>query len=236
MTTIRIPSDQLVLDRGVWPRFGWDPDRIEMFKALVLAGEELPAIEVVARHDGKHVIADGVHRAMATRSAGKPDIEAILLNPDDCEDLIGFAYRRALETATRSALPLSKEERRRAAKRLVAENPQLSHRTIAKLLGVSHDTVDRWTKEEEEDQPTRERSSVSFETPVQAARHLTSALARLQAARGLLDWLKPQRMGRHLADALEERFEHGALAQAKALAQWAAVAVDVLEERHVGSS
>lgn len=230
MSVVKLTFDQLVLDRQAWPRFGWDPDRVELFKALVLAGEELPPIEVVGRPDGKHVIADGVHRAIATRSAGKPDIEAVVLDPTGSEDLIGFAYRRALETATRTALPLSKEERRRAVRRLAAELPEMSHRAIAKLVGVSHDTVDRWVKEDEA-APEGERSSVAFETPEQAARRLATALGRLHEARGLLDLLKPQRMGRHLADALDDRLGDGALDRARAFAQWTAVAVEVLEAR-----
>jgi len=164
---------------------------------------------------------------MAARSAKRPDIKAIVLDPSDGGDLLGFAYRRALETATRSALPLSKEERKRAVLRLKAECPDLSHRAIAKLVGVSHDTVDRWTRTEDESEE-QSRPSTAFETPAQAARRFANDLGRLYESRGILDMLIPKRMGQALAIALADQLGSGARARAETFAQWTAIAVQVL--------
>jgi ParB-like chromosome segregation protein Spo0J len=223
---------QVVLDRSAWPRFTWDLDRIELFKGLVASGEEVPPIEVVRREDGKFIIADGVHRAVAARWAGRNDIEALVLDPADGESLLGFAYRRALETATRTALPLTKDERRRAVRRLLAESSDLSHRSIAKLVGVSHDTVDRWAKDEATSNESEPERMTPFETSARAARRLASAFVRLDESRGLLDTLRPSRMGSHLADALADRLGDDALDRAQAYAQWSADAFRVLEDRY----
>jgi ParB-like chromosome segregation protein Spo0J len=236
MTTTTIPFAQLLFDREVWPRFGWDPERVELFKDLASAGDPVPPIEVVRRmEDEKFLIADGVHRAIGAKSAGRMEIEVVVVAPEPGETPNACAFRRALETSTLTALPLSRDERRRAACRLLAERPDLSHRAVARMVGVSHDTVDRWSRpENDEAGGDQERSPATFETTEQVALRLAGILVRLDRARGIFDMIKPQRMVKHLADALEDRLGDDALSRARAFARWTESAVDILEDRQTG--
>jgi ParB-like chromosome segregation protein Spo0J len=232
LSPLQLPTSQLRYSKTAWPRAALNQERVQLFSALLGAGEELPPIEVVPRGDGTFLIADGVHRSFAATAVNRSQIDAVILSVEPGESAEACAFRRALETATRSALPLTTAERRVAALRLVKECPDLSHRAIARLVGVSHDSVDRWAKGVAESVSSGETSSPRVVTADEAARRLVNGLVRLHDSRGLLDMLKPQRMGRHLADAFEERLGDEALARAKAFADWADVAVQVLEDRH----
>ena len=131
-------------------------------------------------------------------------------------------------------MPLTKFERRQAVRRLLAERPELSHRAIGRLVGVSHDTVGRWGKEVDDSSTPDDGAPASTGTPPtadEAARRLVSTLIRLDGDRGLLDMMMPARMGRHLADAFEARLGDDALKQARRVAQWSAASVTVLEGR-----
>lgn len=227
-----IPKSHLRYDRSSWPRDTLDEGRVAMFSALLLEGETLPTIEVVPRPDGTYLICDGVHRSFAAIRTGRTEIEAVIVVPQGGESPADCAYRRALETATRSALPLTRNERRRAALRLVASRPDMSRRAIARVVGVAHSTVDRWVGEatdsasaEKGDPP----SGADTATAEQMARRLVSFLARLEDSRGLLDYLSTKRMGRHFAQAFSERFEDSALDEARRFRSWMDLAVTSLE-------
>jgi ParB-like chromosome segregation protein Spo0J len=234
VTTTTVPLARLRYDREVWPRVELNQERVALFAGLFRDGEELPAIEVVALDDGTYLIADGVHRGHAARRVGKEQIEAILVTPDPGEDPSACTFRRALETATRSALPLTSAERRLAVWRLLAVESDKSHRAIARLVGVSHNSVDRWARELDDSSTCGDpRGAVPRSSPgaEQVARRLVNNLVALDAARGLSDLVVPSRMGRHLATAFEARLGDDALAQAQRFAEWTAAAVSVLEQR-----
>lgn len=211
-----------------------DQERVELFTGLLAAGEELPPIDVVPIGDGTYLIADGVHRTNAAVALNQTMVDVIILTLQGGESVSDCVYRRALETATRSALPLTKAERRRAVVRLLDRQPDLSHRTVARLVGVSHDTVDRWAKEAKEligngaDSASTEHAQPST---AEIARRLVRTLIRLDDARGLLDTISPSRMGKHLAKAFRESLGDDALGEARRLAEWVASAVSELEGR-----
>jgi hypothetical protein len=223
-----IPTNQLVLRRDLWPRFSVDEERIELFADQLRAGEDLPPIEVLPHNDGKYLIADGVHRTYAAVRTGRNDVSAVILTPLPSETPEACVYRRALETATRSALPLTKAERRRAALKLATET-DLSDRAIARLVGVSHNSVGRWTKEEETDSDTSSAASTALSAERIAVR-LASYLTQLDDGRGLLDLLAPQRMGRHLARAFSDRHGTAALKEITRLGTWLESAASALRE------
>jgi hypothetical protein len=234
MVSLRL--DQLRLDQRAWPRFGINQDRVDLFASLRFAGEIVPPVEVVPIGDGTYLVADGVHRTLAAKAANQAEIEVVILTIPDGQTAIETAFRRALETAIICALPLTSAERRRAALRLLAEQPQLSHRAVARLVGVAHDSVDRWARDVDESstpaQDTGEpQATWTPERVDQAARRVAGTLLRLDEGRGLLDMIRPARMGRHLADAFEDRLGEDALAQARRFAQWTTAAVAVLEDR-----
>jgi ParB-like chromosome segregation protein Spo0J len=230
--SIQIKINQLLIARQAWPRFNLSEERVELFKELLASGEELPPVEVVPYQPDRYLIADGVHRVNAASRAGYTEIAVVILALEDGETPEACALRRALETATKTALPLTTAERCQAAIRLSTRNPEMSHRAIARLLGVSHDSVDRWLRPEpEEDEADDDESEAPYEPPITAdvaARQLVSGLSQLYEARGLVDMLAPARMGQHLATAYQECFGDQALKEAIRFASWANRAVAVL--------
>ena len=229
--TSLIPKTHLRYDRSSWPRIALDEARVAMFGALLQEGETLPPIEVVPCPDGTYLVCDGMHRSFAALRAGRTEIDAVIVAPQGGESPSDCAYRRALETATRSALPLTRDERRRAALRLVESRPDMSRRAIARLVGVAHSTVDRWVGEAI-DSPSAEKGDTpkpDIATAEQMARRLVGFLARLEDSRGLLDHLSTKRMGRHFAQAFSERFEDSALEEARRFRSWMDLAVTSLE-------
>ena len=236
---IQLKTSQLVFSLDAWPRFALNDERVELFKELIASGEELPPVEVVPYQTDRYLIADGVHRANAANRAGRSQIDAVILSLEDGETPSACALRRGLETATKTALPLTTAERRQAAIRLSTRSPEMSHRAIARLLGVSHDSVDRWLRPEQEQEQQEDSGDddsdepePTYEPPFtagDAARQLVSGLAQLYEARGLADLLVPDRMGKHLADAYQERFGNQALKEAQRFAYWANRAVLVLK-------
>jgi ParB-like chromosome segregation protein Spo0J len=233
---IQLKINQLAVSRETWSRFALNEERVELFKELLASDEELPPIEVVPYQPDRYLIADGVHRANAANRAGHTEIGVVIIGLEDGETPVACALRRGLETATRTALPLTTAERRQAAIKLAAKHPEMSHRAIAKLVGVSHDSVDRWLRPEQEPEPEEDADDGDepderYEAPItadDAARQLVSGLAQLYEARGLADLLAPDRMGKHLADAYQERFGKQALKEAQRFAAWANRAVVVL--------
>lgn len=230
-TQFSLPVFKLVIHQSAWPRLEKNEERIELFHGLLMSGEELPPIEVVPIGEGRYLIADGIHRTDAALRAGQATIEAIVVTPAPGETEIQCAFRRALETATRTALPLTKQERRAAVLTLASSRPELSHRAVARLVGVSHDTVERWLREaaEESESPADDETFRPSPTADQVARQLVASIARLEEARGLADIFKPSRMGHHLARAFESRYGDQALREARRFAAWASRAVEALE-------
>jgi hypothetical protein len=228
-----IPISKLRFDRNWWPRDAIDQGRVEMFRLQMQEGGNFPPIEVVPSADGTYLIGDGVHRSVAAKSAGHTEIEVEIVHPQENETPTDCAYRIALETASRSALPLTRSERRRAAVYLLENRSDMSRRAIAHLVGVAHSSVNRWAIEvdqsstPDDEEPRRTQIGPN---PDQVASRLVVALERLSESRGLLDYLAPRRMGRHLASAFVDRFGDECLTEAKHFQTWINVAVSALEE------
>ena len=66
-------------------------------------------------------------------------------------------------------------------------------------------------------------------TAEQMTRRLVVFLARMDEARGLLDYLMPKRMGRHIAQAFTEQFGDSALTEAQKFRVWLDQAVASIE-------
>ena len=228
MTVVALPVSQLRHWTDIWPRYSADEERIALFADLLKCGESLPPIEVVSNDDGTYLIADGVHRLFAHRWAKRETIDSVIVEPNQGENPGECAYRRALETATQAALPLTNAERHRAVLRLHEGDPSLSHRAIARLVGVSHDSVGRWIKHALEVEGSTSEDNPGFPPRVTAddvARRLVLTLVRLDESRSLFDMLSGARMGRHLARAFDDRLGDNALRQAERFSQWTHAAV-----------
>ena len=116
------PSTSSSCRRDLWPRDELNEERIELFVEHFQADEELDPVVVLLHHDGKYGLVDGNHRVQAALRAGRNDVRAVIISPRTNETPDACAYRVALETATRSSLPLSKAERRRAVLKLRGAN------------------------------------------------------------------------------------------------------------------
>jgi ParB-like chromosome segregation protein Spo0J len=227
MTTLPITS--LFVEEYTWPRDHLDASRVEMFTALLKENEPLPPIEVVAVGDGTFVIADGVHRFEAAMAAGMSHVDAVLVSPNVDEDLLDCAFRRALETACLTALPLTRAERKYAVERLLSTQGDFTHRAIARLVGVAHSTVDRWAEEVAESANSLEKLYPTTPSADDVAMKLVRMIERLEESRTLFDLFGSGRIGRHLANAFAERYGNRALPQAKLVKSWLDRTVATLE-------
>ena len=96
-------------------------------------------VPVEVYFDGKtRLLADGHHRIEAAKKRGHSKIWALIHRGTQKEALLA-----AVSVNARHGLPLTRAERRRAAEAVVKRCVDLSTRTIADLVGISHQTVIR---------------------------------------------------------------------------------------------
>lgn len=81
-------------------------------------------------------VIDGMHRLVAAFRKGEATIQAELFDGTTEE-----AFLRAVEANVTHGLPLSKEDRRAAAERIIASHPEMSDRAIARAAGLGARTV-----------------------------------------------------------------------------------------------
>jgi len=229
---VEIPLYRLIASGASYPRSRVSEERIAIFQSLYAAGEGLPPIEVVPFDDSTYLIADGVHRHYAAQDSGRASLPAIVLTVGSGETPIDCAYRRAIETATRASQPLSYAERRTAAARLLSTRSDLSHRAIARILGLSHNTINRWASELDESSTgvlRDEKQKPPPPTSADMARRLVGSLARFEMAADLQEDVGPAHMGGHLAQAFVDRFDEAAFEEAHKFATWLVEAITALE-------
>ena len=102
-------------------------------RLLAESGADLPPILV---HRQTMRVIDGMHRLRAARLRGEPDIEVTYYDGDDAG-----AFIEAVRANVTHGLPLTLADRRAAALRILAANPEMSDRMVAGLTGLSPKTV-----------------------------------------------------------------------------------------------
>ncbi|MEV0401520.1 ParB N-terminal domain-containing protein [Actinoallomurus sp. NPDC050550] len=100
-----------------------------------LAGVETPLPPILVHRPTMRVI-DGMHRLRAAMLRGDTEIEAVFFDGSAAE-----AFARAVELNVAHGLPLTLADRRAAAARILAAEPQASDRRIAARTGLSARTV-----------------------------------------------------------------------------------------------
>jgi ParB-like chromosome segregation protein Spo0J len=223
-----IPLSALRTSSESWPRFGLDPDRVEEFAELYRTDgpDALPPIEVVRLADA-FLVADGHYRSAAASAAGL-DVLPAIERPTGGRDPHDLAFEAGVTSSSATSLPLSREEKREAIRRLIATGG--SDREIGRLVGVAHTTVGRQRlAQQEEADPTTGPITIE-QSADQLARRLVGGLGALWERRGLMDHVLGDRMGKRLAVALDHKFGDDALTWAHRLASWADDAVRRLEE------
>ena len=93
--------------------------------ALVEVIDRLPPIIV----DERMIVIDGVHRIEASRRAGRREIRAVLFTGDETE-----ALTLAIRANVEHGKPLTRNERRAAARLLLRQHPDRSDRWVAEIL------------------------------------------------------------------------------------------------------
>ena len=230
-----LPIASLEFAEKAWPREGPDEERLALFTELYVSDGvgALPPIEVIERPSGNYLIADGHHRAFAAVRVGLKEIPAQILPLAYGGDPFVAAYRRGLETAVASSKPLTLNERRRAGWRLLKEEPALSDREIARLSGLSHQTIARF-REKLGAGTAEPREPIEY-TPLESAddlaRRLVTGLSKVWEARGLSDYIVGDKTGKRLAAALRHHHGDKAPEWATRIRRWAEVALVELERQ-----
>ncbi|MER7000249.1 transcriptional regulator [Streptomyces sp. NPDC000410] len=111
-----------------------------------LAGQDVDHVALLAELDGplppilvdrrSMRVIDGMHRLMAAFVKGQETIDVELFDGTAEE-----AFLRAVEANVTHGLPLSQEDRRAAATRIIASHPQMSDRAIARASGLGAKAV-----------------------------------------------------------------------------------------------
>jgi ParB-like chromosome segregation protein Spo0J len=221
---------------SAWPREGPDEERLALFIDLYSSDgpHALPAIEVIGPDsEGKYLIADGHHRTFAAIRVGLKEIPAEILPLSGDADPVRAAHRRGLETARASSKPLTLNERRRAGWRVLKEEPALPDREIARLTGLSHQTIGR-LREQLAAGRTEPRDPIEY-TPMESAddlaRRLVNGLSKVWEARGLSDYIVGDKTGKRLAVALRHHHGNKAPEWAGRIRRWADIALAELERQ-----
>lgn len=102
-------------------------------KTLAQCPDRLPPIVV---HKESLRIIDGVHRLRVAELRGDQEIDAVLVAATEEE---AFALSAVLNVS--QGLPLSWDDRKSAAARMLLSNPEWSDRFVASLVGMSHKTI-----------------------------------------------------------------------------------------------
>ncbi|MFC4125909.1 ParB/RepB/Spo0J family partition protein [Nocardia rhizosphaerae] len=102
-------------------------------KYLIDTDQALPPIIVNRR---SMEVIDGAHRLMAARRRGTPTIMVQFFEGTDAE-----AFLFAVHANAEQGLPLTREDRQAATRRIVATHPEWSDRMIADMVGISTKTV-----------------------------------------------------------------------------------------------
>ena len=137
---------EIIRDPKLWPREELSNERVQVFTDFFAAGDEeaLPPVQLVEDGNGHWLLVDGWHRCGAAENAGREEIAAVTLSVPEGQDVRQFVLLQAIQESSRSAVPLTSEERAQAVRWLLTECPTWSDRAIARLVGVSPSTVGRY--------------------------------------------------------------------------------------------
>ncbi len=130
----KVRLEELEVDHSLQPRVGGtDPAHV---RALEEAHEGWPPLKVV-RQDGCYLLVDGFHRLEAARNLGLESVPVEVLQAPDDGDLRALAFYLNAQHGR----PLSLDDRRAFAERLLRDRPHVADREIGRRCGLSGNTV-----------------------------------------------------------------------------------------------
>jgi ParB-like chromosome segregation protein Spo0J len=124
-----VPLDQLLAADS--PRLAGEDESHTLRLAEV--ANQLPPILV---HRPTMRVIDGMHRLRATMASGKQEIQVRFFDGDEDE-----AFLHAVRENVTHGLPLTLDDRRSAAQRIIIRSPHLSDRSIGRYTGLSDKTI-----------------------------------------------------------------------------------------------
>jgi hypothetical protein len=130
---------EIQLESDVQVRTRVDPVKVSEYASLMESEDRLPPV-VVFRDGGRYLLADGFHRVAAALRINRLEIAA-----DVREGSVRDAHLHALRANTTRGLPLTRDEKRRAAL-LLLQDPEWkdwSDREIARHCGLCGMTIAR---------------------------------------------------------------------------------------------
>lgn len=132
-----ISGQKIVVIPVLSVRLGESPRLKGVDKAHIarLAEVEGPLPPILIERRSMCVI-DGAHRLMAASLKGQETIDAEFFDGSAAD-----AFLQAVEANVMHGLPLTKDDRRAAAARIIRSHPQFSDRAIARLVGMATRTV-----------------------------------------------------------------------------------------------
>ena len=225
-----MPAQDIDILTDAWPRRSLELSRVREFITLYEDGglEALPPLMVVTTGD-RVVLYEGRHRYEALLALGSETalVQSVVL--PDGRDLVEFAFEMALGASAVSALPLTLAEKRGAASRLLATRPDYADRQIARLAGLSHQTIGRLRSRsmDQPEDPAVDSATdyYAFATSDELANRLARSIQRIWEARGIGDRIVGDRAGKRLAVALRELHGDDAISWAERFASWGRTAV-----------
>jgi len=137
--SLNVSLPQIDIDPKVQIRVaGVDPARVEDYRRAMTEGEIFPPLVLFWDADkGILQLADGFHRIEAAKQAGSISLAGTVY---------AGTYRDAAEYAAtcnaKHGLPMTREDKRAAIKRLLDLHTDWSNRRIARLVSCSHNTVE----------------------------------------------------------------------------------------------
>lgn len=129
---VSIPLDLIMADPQYQPRGG---GLVESHVRLLTESDPTtwPPILVMPSTNGAHILIDGFHRLEAARRLNLPALR--------CRIVPGAGYPEAVAANIAHGLPLSRSDRKDAARWWAEQEPDLSYREIGRRVGLSDKTV-----------------------------------------------------------------------------------------------
>jgi hypothetical protein len=129
--------NDVVIDMTIYPRDGWSEPTVERYAEALRAGDQFPPITLEA---GTSRLLDGMHRYRAHTMLGLAEIRAEHCQvPDDMPPLL---YAASL--STRHGDRISGKSLQQVVIKVVTDHPDYPMVKLAKVLGVTRQTVSKW--------------------------------------------------------------------------------------------
>jgi len=237
MTVSSVPIASIHAAKSLWPRSGFDHERVAAFADLYReqGPAALPPV-VLVREDDHYLLADGWHRTRAALVVNLTELPADVEEPTADVSPADLAYQLAVRHSTKSARPLSRAEVRAAIVRLTELHPDWSQHVVGRFVGVAHSTVGRvLARADAMNDPgttTPGDEYVAAASAEELATRFFRGIEKIWEARGLglVDSVVGDRTSERLARVLNDAYGDTALDRAQRYRAWITGAISQLKK------